>query len=541
MALDLPSFAEIQQADVDQLVDELAARIAEENPNVQVRHGVLRSLVIRFAAAGIAGVKLRIDQYLAARSLLVANADPAAADAATIDNIVANFNWVRRPAANARGSVTVIVDAARSVTIAAGALFDIGGVVFEAESVVQAKPEEELVDAETDQVLTPTSDGNWAFSVPVVAAVAGASGLVRRDTLATPGSPPLGYVNAYAAADFAVGADQETTGELLERVKLGVTSKTPGHRLGLAAVITANSGFSDVQAVSTISGGDIEMLRSRHGLFPIAGGGRTDVYVRTQLRLLGGAQSVVCRLLSKDAANRSTWTCSLEPSIAAGLYEIQGFRTTGGQTVFPALSETRSWNHAAEQDVQSRVEGDFSALQTLTLTFQDSQTATAALTLGDEASYELLFTGVPKIAALQTLLDDRDIRPYGSDVLVRAPVPCFLSVIVSIRKRVTYRNLDEAAVRSAVADAVNRVGFVGAVYAGQIIAAAQTVFTDIAVVSGLDLRGRILAPGGAEYTLRDPFVLAVPDRPDKCVTARTVQFFLDPEDVQLAVENSGAI
>ncbi len=105
----------------------------------------------------------------------------------------------------------------------------------------------------------------------------------------------------------------------------------------------------------------------------------------------------------------------------------------------------------------------------------------------------------------------------------------------TIQKKSGQPDPDLTAIRDAVCGVVNTIGFVGELTAGQV---HDTVFNHLLTgqtVRGIDLLGRLRYPDGSIYWLRDSDVILIPNDPSELVSSRTVQFFLEPEDVGITV------
>jgi hypothetical protein len=109
-----------------------------------------------------------------------------------------------------------------------------------------------------------------------------------------------------------------------------------------------------------------------------------------------------------------------------------------------------------------------------------------------------------------------------------------------VYKRAGAADPDLAAMKDALAAAVNRVGFVGALYGSQLQDVVYRFLTDGQTASAVDMLGRLRYPDGSTVWLRDSEVIEVPDDPGNMVTARTVQFFADPSQIGVSVTTTGA-
>jgi hypothetical protein len=185
-------------------------------------------------------------------------------------------------------------------------------------------------------------------------------------------------------------------------------------------------------------------------------------------------------------------------------------------------------------DVITATEGAYSAFSTSVVRFNDTRAHTD-VSVGDTREYQATITGVPLIGDIQTHVSGRDVRPYGGDCLVKAPVPCFVTLHFTIYKKTGQADPDTVAIQTALAKLINTLGFTGVLFASQIQDVIHRSLSNGQVVGAIDIHGRIRYPDGSITYVRDSEKLQVPSDPAAMVTANTVQFFADTADVNIAV------
>ena len=186
-------------------------------------------------------------------------------------------------------------------------------------------------------------------------------------------------------------------------------------------------------------------------------------------------------------------------------------------------------------DIQSQEEGAYTAFQVATIQFKDSKTLTASLALGSQQAYAVEIVGVPLISSLQTTMSSYDYRSRTADTLVKAPVPCFVQLTMTIHQSAEDTAIDVADMQAALAHVVNTIGFTGQLYASQLTEVVGTYLTGASVAGGIEMLGRIRQPDNTDYYLRSGELLQIPNNPGLMVTAKTVQFFLDVADISVNV------
>jgi hypothetical protein len=286
------------------------------------------------------------------------------------------------------------------------------------------------------------------------------------------------------------------------------------------------------------------MLRDQHTIFPISYGGRVDWYIRGQepLQRLTKTVTAVCVAVGD---NSSTWQFSLDKDAAPGFYEVNKIRRQVDANLnsgFEVVLDSRGNDLTGGgfiPDIATVAEGAYTAFQTATIRFVDTVTPVAGLVVNvSTASYVCDITKTPLIREIQDLVSSRDIRSYAADALVKAPVPCFVEVTLTINKTAGDADPDITGIKNAIVNVINQTDFCGRLDGSRIIDAVHNYLIDNLSVTDLDLFGRIRRPDGTLQYLRDPDSLIVEDQPAKMVTAKTVQFFAEVAGVSVNVAST---
>lgn len=539
MAIAVPDLTTLDDDQVQQTLDFITQRVGEYAPTVQRKRGVIKEIVLQLEAVlGAAAAKV-VEQVNTGSSLKLATEDPAGADPETIDRVISNFRVTRAPGGAAGGPVTVVISQLVPVTIPKGLVFEANGVRFAATSAFAARTTAGAVVSATDRLIRPVSGGDYAFTIDVAALTEGAAGQLKRGARLAPQSLIQSFVRSYAEADFVGGTDADTTEELLAKLQAGLADRSSSNRTTIDSMIKNAPDFAGVLATSAIGYGDPEQVRY-HYLFPVAFGGRVDVYAQTQA-LPRSLKLTKTATLVEVTSEGGLWQFSLARDEAPGAYEVSKIvpagEDDGAQTGYEVREALRGFDLTADgtgltPDVETAEEAAYSRFSTLTVRFLDTDTATAALLAGESRQdYDVVVSVMPLVAELQDFLADRGNRPAACDVLAKAPVPCFLELNLTVYKRAGQDDPDLGALRTDLADYVNRRGFAGRLSAGALAAVAHGRILDGQTVSAIDMFGRIVRPDGQTVYVRSDETLLIPDQPDKMVTARTTVFLLDPANV----------
>lgn len=539
--IELRPLNELDPDEVAAALSETVTRVQEANPNLDVRRGVFAEILAYYHAVLDTQRRQNIQDYLNGRSLKQIEADPALADADLVDDVLSNFRLSRKDGRKAIGEVTVVVSDDITVTIGQGSVWEARGQQYVTTRVFTAKAEEAQVITDGDRLLTATADGNWAFTIEVEAIDEGAESNVTKDTLVAPLVVPANYVTSYAAGDFEAGLAVETNEELLIRLQEGIAARALSNRVNMAASLREIEAFSRVVTMSIVGAGDAELTRAFHSILPVALTGRCDWYVRTQELVQTVSVTKTATLLTINDDGTGEWQFSLGRDEVPGFYEFRDIRpldteepVVGGYTVTEDVRGLDLTGSGVFPDLLDATEAAYSAYSTAVVKFLDTRDHDE-FTVGDTQDYSVGVVCLPLIGDIQERVGSRDVRPYGGDCLVKAPVPCFTTLNFTIFKKTGQDDPDLDAIRDALCVEVNTMGFVGELYASQIHDVIHGFLTNGQTVGAIDMHGRLRQPDGETVYLRDPEVITAPDDPANMVSAKTVQFFASPADVGISV------
>jgi hypothetical protein len=529
---------------VTSAINEVVQRIQEDNPTLDVSRGVFYELLVYYHSILATRQDTLINDYRRARSLLALEQDPDLADTDLVNDVLSNFRLDRKAGTLARGTIAIILSDDITVTFGRGAIFEAQGLQYTTTEVYTAKAEAAQINTTTDRLITATSDGRFMFTLEVEAVAEGENYNLDKGTLIVPSTPPPTYVTSYATIDFTSGIAAETNTEVLKRLQEGISAQTLSNRVNMAAFLRGIEAYSRVVGMSIIGYGDAEMLRDKHSIFPVAYGGRVDWYVRSENLPTTTQLTLTATRLAENNNETPVWQIALGRDTAPGFYEIRAVRPKGTSSVsgtLPILSDTRSYDLTTTDfvpDIISAEEAAYSRYQTAIVKFRDTTQSISAYSFGATLEYDVDVTYMPLIADIQTTVSSRDVRHYGADCLVKAPVPCFVQISFIIYKQANEATPDSAAIKLAVATAINAIGFVGRIYASKIQDAVHGYLSSNSSVGSIDIFGRIRYPDGTTQYIRGPELIQVPADTAKMVSHRTVQFFCRPEDVFVNIETA---
>ena len=552
MAITYPDLTKLDENSVNSALDFLAQRLAEHSPTLESKRGVLREIVLGLEAIFGAAIASIINNEVAkSSSLLAIEEDPAGADDEMVDRLLSNFRLTRRAGSKASGTMSIVLDALTPVTIPSGQKFTSGSLSFTADSAYAARTTEAGVVGANDRLISAISGGEYAFTIEVTADEEGSASQLVRGTSLTPVASVPHLSRAYAESDFTGGVDEQTNAELIEVLQEGLAGRNPSNRVSLNSLIRSEEDFADVVAISAIGYGDAEQQRY-HSIVPVAFGGRVDVYVRTQglpqsLKLTKTATLIEQVAPSGTNVFDGKWQFSIARDEAPGFYEIEKIVIAGeseddgyeASETIRGLDVTEDDDADFIPDVENATEAAFSRFQTAVVKFVDTDTEANGLSVGSSAqAYDIYVKVMPKVEDLQVFLGDRERRPSAADILVKAPVPCFVSLSFEISKLSNEDAPDEDAIKTALASYVNGTGFQASLSASSLAYVIQGELSGSQAAGAISMTGRILLPNGTETTLASTISLETPDQPTDMVSYRTVCFYLDEVDIEIETTSS---
>lgn len=545
MALRVTSLDELTPELVGQLFAEFTQMMQERHPGIELTRGPFHDIVSYFGSVFSAIPQTNIDKVLQSRSLLAISEDPSLAEPELVDHVTSNWGVTREAGSNAQGNITIVVSANEVVIVPASLEFDASGVSFRADGAFTGRPAGSDLPSASDRELQALGDGTYAFTISATAVTEGPEGNIRRGTKMIPQAVLPRFVTSYAANDFTDGLSSETNQQLLDKLNLGVAAKSTSSGLNVEAFIKNQPDFARTLSYSVVGMHDPEMMRDQHWILPMSGGGRVDIYSRTN-ELPRSTTLQVTATLVEITVDGGIWQFAITKAMAPGFYEVERvvLPDAGAEDTGYALTmDLRGFDDSDEvgmPDVLTAAEAAFTKYQTSVIRFLDTNTLTTGLTVNEStAVYDVSILAMPQIAEIQDLLSSRANRHRMADTLVKGAVPCFLQVNFTIRKWPGDADPDTDAIANALADLVNNAGFPGRLYASQLAAVIHGFLSGRQAVGAIDMFGVIRRPDNTLAYIRDPAILTVPDDPTRMVTGRTVAFFLDPRQVGINIITAG--
>ena len=507
-------------------------------PDTDVSMGSnIYELVIRPTAAILAANEVSLETLRQNYSLqLLAESDNP--DDEMADKLAANFRLTRKEGAKGYGVLAFYTNTSANVYISAGTLFQAGSVeVTTQHTYVGILPENKGDKQDTDIIkyrpMIQFDENTWVFTVPVVTVentpVSVEAGIkVSSDVTYTD------VVNIEVASAIAGGSGPETTEQLVDRVKFGITAKVPSGKAHIEALMS--EAQLPVIETAVFGMGDPEMLRDRNNPFLLSTGGRVDACVKTMP--LPATATVPLQAVTEDGLN---WSIYIDSTVAPGWYYIDSIVFPGQTSVITDIQDLEVFYgfQQAEDgpEVYSAVTARYSIYQTANVSFKYAGTD---FTGPGTATFMVTFNHMPNLDTVQYYFNDPEIKSNQQDMLIKAPVAAFLSLDIRLKNTGSESTVDIDALKDSLSTSINEFhigrGFVSAADLAIII---NKLNADLIVSCPLSITLTTYLPDGVvyAYTSTNGMIQAYEDL-EQGVTAKNTAFFCKTSDINIEVENS---
>jgi len=509
---------------IEQLKTKIEALVREFNPAVDLSPGsVLSELVSKATAAAQLGLHQEYTTINQGATVSAALASSTDTYNPVIDQIASNFNVARNQGRKAAGKLKVVVNANKTYYFAAGLTFNQPALGLQIATTTQLR-----ADSTGTAPVTVKQEGNQFYVVlPVEAVEASEQSTVsngtRFDLVSTSALPE--FVGASAYGNFSTGQHVESDKELISRFKTGLTSK---HLLSKQSVEAAMQDLVPTFKEASLVGlGDPEITRNRHNLFGIAMPGVVDCYVRS-------AVTVATTKLTKTGTKivggeyNGKWEINFTADDAPGFYRVVSVVVNKGdflgsqQFVAELYSYDPRSGIAHPNDITNAAEARFSRYQTCRLIFDYTSTASTAV-------FDVIVEHMPDLALIQDQFQSEANRIPGCDYLVKAVVPCYVSVALRIARFNVTQEVDVAAIKQDIFNYVNGLKLGESVSASHLINICHK-YNIKQVQLPLLLTGRVLKPttAGTKFlNIRGDDKLEIPNLPKQGISPNNTAFFIE--------------
>ena len=542
-----PTIETLNAATVQANEDFLVSFLSSEFPSLDLTAGrVLRELLIRPAAIFYTLNNTNITNLQNSMSMLAVTENPTLATPEVVAAILSNYRLTPSQGATASGKISIILDRLLTTSVEQDTIFRANGLNFITQNSYVGVTDASAVTSAQTILIYQQSDGTFAFTIPVVAETVGNQYWARQGTVFTATPIPAGMVSAVAANDFTGGITPATNEQMIEMFQQALSPQVLASRVSSEALLRT---FATINSLSIIGLGDPEMLRDRHNIFATSTGGKADIYVKTNFYPVLTPVIKTATLLDPVTG---MWQIGITRDDSPGFYLIQSINQASapaGSTSLEIVAEIRSLDLTSVDgvfvpDIKNNVEGAYSRYQTAVVQFIDPCMDYAGLAVGAQASYTVDFLTLPSIATLQDNANIRSTRNPQADYLVRAAIPAFVTIGLTVQYLDGQTAPSASAIKQAIVNQIALLDFsYGVLPASMVHEAvyAATAGINSVSVSPIEFYCQIRKPDGTFITNRSTDGVVLPDLPVDDVTSRTTAFFVSVDSIDVTVEKLPAL
>lgn len=471
----------MSQEDFDAAADAVESGIKAYNRKLDTRDGtVLRDLLVDPEAA-IEGVTTgQIEEARKSSSLKrLKEAQDAGddVDQEDVDAILSNFNIKPHSGTPAKGIVKIVVsDGTVAYSVAAGSVFKTSEELeFTSDDQVTAVPEGNSSPTISSPVPLYQGAAGYFFLVPVTASEYGASGNITQGTSLTPSAQLPSFVMAEAYKDFDGGSDVQSLETVIESIPSGLSIRGFVNKTAVEGMLRAefDAGEYPMVAVSAVGYGNQSQRRDKHNVFGVGVGGRVDVYVRNFSDVF-----TITKTVEGTLTEDGVYSMSVPPGTFPGACWIKSVSDPFSQESTEDVLSSLSFEAERTADVSGtwhdfdRANAAVEAFNTVWQGFDISLREVPGDLEGggwsETRQFKVTAYCLPQADELQAYVDRDDVRSISTDVVVRCPVLCN----VSVNAVVMYdpkNPVDATTARDSIRNYINGLGFVGRLTRSEIV------------------------------------------------------------------------
>jgi hypothetical protein len=519
---------------ITETVDRLTAFISENYADADVSPGsVLSELLVKLAAV-VQNEQYNyiesISQGRAISQLLTSETDSYSE---IVDLIASNYNTTRNQGKKVTGSIKITVAGqgnysfTNTLTFLQPAL----GLKYIVADQYDVEYDENLAK---NELKLYNKNGIFYFILPVVAENVGDEYQVPSGTTFSVVDPYFIYnfVKAEAYGNFTSGAPIDTDKKLIGKFKQTLGSSRLESSAGIANRLREK--YPSFQTLSVVGANDPEMLRSKQNVLGISTFGKADVYVRTSV-----GPELRTGIVTGTKVSAGRWMLDLDNSFCSGFYRIvsilptvNDFDISGTFIINNITYGTRKFINSRNNEINDDLQARFTKYQTAKVLFTYNELPVLPIIANAaKPTQEFQVTAIyqPHIEEIQDLLLSDSERFACADYLVKAALPCFVSVemgIVKKRSTDTYDSLRLNKLKQDIFTYINSIPFGEDLYASKIIDLCHN-YDILRVDLPVSLKGDILCNDGTVITITDNDYLAIPTEIHKGVSKMTTLYFTD--------------
>jgi len=380
-----------------------------------------------------------------------------------VDAIASNYNTYRNQGSKVTGSIKVEVSASRTYFLEKNFTFVQPNLKF---NYVTSQAYEVTPNTPTtaNQLKLNNVNGKFYFIVPVLAEEVGAeevagnknnTQVTNRTRFDIGGTSKLtGFVGAEAYGNFTSGSNRETDREVITRFKEGLSYKGLSSPKAMTSVF--KDTFPEFKALSVVGSNDAEVGRAKSNLFGISTLGMADVYVRTSTGIETKTVDIIGT--KKDS---TTWTFTIGSGIVPGFYRIISIApktSTSFDGTYLVTSQVYDYEYSTDSNnnfISSTADARYTKYQTCAVEFA----YVSANPSSTSETFTVTLSYMPIVKDIQDYILSDDNRIVSADYLVKAVVPCNISLGLNLYRKSINDTLPIADIKRDIFDYINSIPF----------------------------------------------------------------------------------
>lgn len=558
---------DLTQNDIDSAAEVVISGVKAYNSRLDTRKGtVLRDLLVDPESAIEGVIEKQIQELRAATSLKSMEKRESSGgeiDENDVSAVLSNFNMSIGAGKKASGIVKIVVnDNAISYIAAEGMrIKTIDGIEFEvSERVVACSDDVENPSIKPTTKLYKGTAG-YFFLAKVDAVEVGSQGNIKQGTaLSSPGGA-ITYISMEAYKDFDGGLDALPLDKTIDNIPSALSLRGFVNKTAVEGMLRASFDHGDfpMTAVSSVGYGNGAQRRDKHNAFGVGVGGRVDVYVRNFGDLFTVTKTVTGTIdggkyklhASQDDFPGACWIKSVEDMVPSGYSSstaddqdhgdqetvLGGFDFSAKRTA----DVSKTW-HDIDADDDHPEEAFNSVWQGFDIELYEvppdvaPETDGGGWTWSDSREFKVTAYCLPQSMELQEYVDDDAVRSIASDVVVRCPIICRVSVNATVRYDPA-NPMDEESAKAKIRSYINGLGFVGRLTRSEIVhVLKEQGAVSVDMPSKDMLYGKMHDAHGNEVTVQgDALDIGTVSDDAAMLTPDTVIFAAEREDIQIVM------
>ena len=497
--------------------------IAESFPAADISPGsVLNELVVKLASTLQNPIKNDISTLQQTSSIVAALESPEDTYSDIISNIATNYGVARNEGNYAAGKLKVIVSGDSNIYLDKGFTFQ--QPVLKLNFKVTTNYRITTSPQNSNELLLKQINGSslYYFILPVQAEGTGSKYRIQDQT----GYQLTKFVDAKAYGNFSGGLDQESDKELISRFKSGLSHKTLLSKDSI--YYRVHELLPNLRDISLITANDVESTRAKQNVFGISTLGMVDVYAKTSFGL---DTSTLSMLGTKTATG--VWSISFGQDDAAGFYKVISILPKDSG-LLGSLTHTIEYDYSnsgtPSNILNNKYEARFTKYQTAVATVEFDETSlddrSEEVPVGTQELFDVIVSRQPDIKEIQDLLLSTGERIPCADYLVKATLPCFVTINLKLVRKDSTQDFPVDLLKQDIYNYVNSLKFGEDLHASAIINICHKY--DIRNVQlPLKLTGDIFTDHSTIIKISSPDVLTIPTKLTMGVSKKTTSFVLN--------------